>query len=165
VSVSHVPAFVSRLWPVAAVLLACSAGGSPDMAARDAQAASGAGGASGGTTDTSGAAGSTVDASASGVGGGSGGGGGGSAADTGNADAGADGATADAADPGAAGAPDAAACTPCTSYGQAELLADMQVAALAELSGIAASVRNPGVLFAPNDRARADVYALARAPI
>jgi len=65
---------------------------------------------------------------------------------------------------GTGGAPsdaDAAACTSCTSYAEPVLRAELQVAALAELSGIAASWRNPGVLFAHNDRARADVYALA----
>jgi hypothetical protein len=59
-------------------------------------------------------------------------------------------------------APDAAACTPCTSYAEPTLRAELQVTALDALSGIAASWRNPGVLFAHNDRARADVYALAQ---
>lgn len=63
--------------------------------------------------------------------------------------------------PDGAGATDAAACTPCAEYGEPVLLANVGVAELAELSGIAASTRNPGVLFAHNDRARAVVYALA----
>jgi hypothetical protein len=66
-----------------------------------------------------------------------------------------DGATSDGA------AADAGACTPCTSYAEPTVHAELQVTALSALSGIAASWRNPGVLFAHNDRARADVYALA----
>jgi hypothetical protein len=58
------------------------------------------------------------------------------------------------------GSGDAAACTPCADYGEPALLANVGVAELAELSGVAASTRHPGVLFAHNDRARAVVYAL-----
>jgi hypothetical protein len=64
------------------------------------------------------------------------------------------------AGPDSGGSGDAAACTPCAEYGEPVLLANVGVAELAELSGIAASTRNPGVLFAHNDRARAVVYAL-----
>jgi hypothetical protein len=53
-----------------------------------------------------------------------------------------------------------ASCSPCAEYGPAGLLATVDVPGLAELSGISASPRNPGVLFAHNDRARAEVFAL-----
>jgi hypothetical protein len=53
-----------------------------------------------------------------------------------------------------------AACSVCTSWGQPELLGKVTAAGLGELSGMAASWRNPGVLYVHNDRNRPVVYAL-----
>jgi hypothetical protein len=50
----------------------------------------------------------------------------------------------------------------CSSYAESVMLGRVDNADLAELSGMSASLRNPGVLFAHNDRARSDVFALAR---
>jgi hypothetical protein len=72
----------------------------------------------------------------------------------------ADASAGDADAPASDGAGGAAACTVCDAYAAPVLLANIGSAELAELSGIAASTRNPGVLFAHNDRARAVVYAL-----
>jgi hypothetical protein len=55
----------------------------------------------------------------------------------------------------------AAVCEPCESYAEATLLARVQLPELGALSGFAASWRNPGVIFAHNDRARSDLYALS----
>jgi hypothetical protein len=52
------------------------------------------------------------------------------------------------------------ACNGCEVYADPVVRANVQVDALDALSGAAASVRNPGVLFAHNDRNRPVVYAL-----
>lgn len=56
--------------------------------------------------------------------------------------------------------PGAPACELCDEYGAAALLANIQAPWLAEVSGIAASTRDPGVFFVHNDRARPVVFAL-----
>jgi hypothetical protein len=67
-----------------------------------------------------------------------------------------------AADVGMTSPPDAsAACGTCTGYGAAELLGQVQDPQLTAVSGIAASWRNPGVLYVHNDRDRPEFFALA----
>ena len=55
---------------------------------------------------------------------------------------------------------DAGACAICTDYAAPVLLANAGVSELANLSGAAVSHRNTGVIFAHNDGAEVDVYAL-----
>jgi hypothetical protein len=62
---------------------------------------------------------------------------------------------------GATGAGGASACTACTSYGTPMMTGRVQVADLDNLSGMAVSWKNPGVLFAHNDMTQAHVFALA----
>jgi hypothetical protein len=54
----------------------------------------------------------------------------------------------------------APSCSVCTSWAPAELLGRIGDAPLNAVSGIAASWRNPGVLYVHNDRARAEVAAI-----
>lgn len=61
--------------------------------------------------------------------------------------------------PGAEGSP-TTACQACAGYGAPTQLGAVASPMLAELSGMTASWRNRGVLFAVNDRARSTVYAL-----
>jgi hypothetical protein len=61
---------------------------------------------------------------------------------------------------GVGGAAGDGACVPCERYGAPEALADVQLAELAQLSGIAVSSRDARVLFAHNDRASTTVFAL-----
>jgi hypothetical protein len=56
-----------------------------------------------------------------------------------------------------------AACSACTSYGPVQKVGTVQTAALTQLSGIAASHRNPGVLFVHNDGARPEFFAVSEA--
>jgi hypothetical protein len=99
-------------------------------------------------------------------------------AGAGGTSTGAGGATAagpDAASGGAAGTPDAVAdapspdlepaCGTCTTYGQPQLLgriatSGLIVANLNALSGLAASWRNPGIVYVHNDHAQPNVYAV-----
>jgi hypothetical protein len=62
----------------------------------------------------------------------------------------------------AAVVPDAApaVCGVCTSWGQPQLTGRIQTAGLDALSGMAASWRNPGVLYVHNDRDRPVVFAV-----
>jgi len=74
-------------------------------------------------------------------------------------DAGAAGSSA-AADAGMPDAGTIATCTGCETYADPVLRANVQAAQLDALSGAASSLRNPGVLFAHNDRNQTDVFAL-----
>jgi hypothetical protein len=67
--------------------------------------------------------------------------------------------------PDAAVVPDTApaACGVCTSWGQPQLTGRIQTAGLNALSGMAASWRNPGVLYVHNDRDRPVVFAVTEA--
>ncbi|HXI59003.1 MAG TPA: hypothetical protein VNO55_23210 [Polyangia bacterium] len=132
----------------ALVLGACGGGaGAPGSGGADGAAgqAGGSGGAIGGA---SGATGS----------GGAAGGDGGSAVD-------AAGSPPDA--PSETAAPDVPAgettamCTPCTDYAPATLTGSVQDATLNQLSGIAVSHRNPGVLFVHNDHTATVFWALS----
>ena len=89
-------------------------------------------------------------------------GGGGGNPTGGASGSGAGGTAIDAAAGGANGANDAAptSCSVCTNWGQPELLGKVTAAGLAELSGMAASWHNPGVLYVHNDRNRPVIYAL-----
>jgi hypothetical protein len=159
-------------WLLAAALLVVSCGSDPSAPA----------GGSGGTSGADGKpdAGQVVDAAAStggggaagaGTGGATGGSAGGAAAGgigpagggTSGAGgvSGAGGSAIDAAG-GSNGSSDAgpAACSVCTAWGQPELLGKVTAAGLAELSGMAASWHNPGVLYVHNDRNRPVIYAL-----
>lgn len=53
-----------------------------------------------------------------------------------------------------------AACTPCNSYEPGIVWGTTTINALSEASGIAASARNPGVLWTHNDGSRKRVYAI-----
>lgn len=55
----------------------------------------------------------------------------------------------------------ASACAPCSSYAPAAPVGVVMAAALDEVSGLAASRRNPGVLFVHNDRDAPELFALA----
>jgi hypothetical protein len=63
----------------------------------------------------------------------------------------------------ALGADAATTCGVCTSWGQPQLLGRIQTPGLDALSGMAASWRNPGVLYVHNDRDRAIVFAVTEA--
>jgi hypothetical protein len=54
-----------------------------------------------------------------------------------------------------------AACTGCTNFSNGTSLGAVKINALTEASGIAASQRNPGVLWTHNDGSQAKVYALS----
>jgi hypothetical protein len=77
---------------------------------------------------------------------------------------GAGGAAGDAAAPitgdGGAGGAGPAACAICTSWGDPELLGHVSAPGLDALSGMAASWRNPGVIYTHNDREKPIVFAL-----
>ena len=66
-----------------------------------------------------------------------------------------------ALDVGMTSAPDAAACGTCTSYAAAELVGQVQDPQLDAVSGIAASWRNPGVLYVHNDCDWPEFFAVA----
>jgi hypothetical protein len=69
-----------------------------------------------------------------------------------------------AVDVGITSSPDsAAACGVCTSYAAAEMVGQVQDGQLNALSGIAASWRNPGLLYVHNDRDRPEFFAVAEA--
>ncbi|HVV70307.1 MAG TPA: immunoglobulin domain-containing protein, partial [Verrucomicrobiae bacterium] len=53
-----------------------------------------------------------------------------------------------------------AACTACTSFAPGQARGVVSIKALTEASGIAASRRNPGVLWTHNDGSKQDIYAL-----
>jgi hypothetical protein len=126
----------------------------------------GTGGSSGvsGTGGTSGRGGASGPADASGGGGASSGGasGSGGVAGTPGSSGGASntgGAFGGGGAAGAAGSGGGAACGRCAAYGTPTRTGQAP-AALDNLSGIAASWRNPGVLFAHNDMTQAHVFAL-----
>jgi hypothetical protein len=148
----------------------------------------GSGGSEGGTADapraTGGRGGSTGGAAGGGAGGqaGTGGqpatgggngspGGAGGAAGTGASGGGGSGAGLDAAGAGPdvpaadapAGTDAASSCGVCTSWGQPQQVGRVQTAGLTALSGMAASWRNPGVLYVHNDRDQAVVFAVTEA--
>jgi hypothetical protein len=81
-----------------------------------------------------------------------------------DAGAGAAGDTAPPASDAPATAADAAAgCGACTAWGEPQLLGRIQAAGLNALSGMAASWRNPGVVYVHNDRDRPEFYAVSEA--
>jgi hypothetical protein len=56
-----------------------------------------------------------------------------------------------------------AACSACAAYGPVQKVGMVQTGALNMLSGIAASHRNPGVLFVHNDGAQPEFFAVSEA--
>lgn len=122
----------------------------------DAPAATGGagGGSNGGAGGSSGASGrGGAPGGVSGAGTGGGGRGGSAGADTGARDGG--GASVDATTDGAK------TCAVCTSYGSAVMSGRVTASNLANLSGMAASSRNAGVLYVHNDMTRQEVFAVS----
>lgn len=147
-------------------LLACSDSESPSADGGQTQADSGRGGSAagagaGGPATAAGAGSPAAGSSSAGRGGSSG------AGVSGAGRGGAGGSTASDAGPTAGdaqqqGAGDGAAaqCTTCGDYAAPVLLANVQVAELDALSGIAVSARNAGTLYAHNDRTSSALFAL-----
>jgi hypothetical protein len=124
------------------------------------------GGTGGGGTATPGTGGAPAGAtggSAGNPGSGTGGiaGPGGSAGGTGGAGGTVPGDATPPLDLGPADGPPAITCTAaCTAWGEPQLLGNVGTAGLDALSGLAASWRNPGVVYVHNDRNRAELFAL-----
>jgi hypothetical protein len=154
------------------LLWACGGSDGPsDGAAGDRPSSAGgrggASGGSGGTGATGGsggqAGGATGGQGGSGASGGSGGAGGSGGGTGGQGAAG--GSSSDARPPDGPPSSDTApaACGVCTSWGQPQLTGRIQTAGLNALSGMAASWRNPDVLYVHNDRDTPVVFAVTEA--